>query len=131
LGAESEIHVVDGSSLPQLTKDGSVRVGAGWIAAKARMPVLFKRPRRRHPATSKNTATLAKAVGGVALDLGPRGHVSLYHSKRLRKVNGTVEIWGNAVDLVFEDLTFGEAEAILGVLMAVRAGAFRKDKKSC
>jgi len=126
------VQVVAGSDRPQLTRDGGVRVGTDWIAARAASgsSVLHKRPRRRHPATGKNTAFLAKAVGGAALDLGPRGHISLYDSKRLRKVNGSVEIWGNVVTMLFEDLTVGEAEAICGVLIAVRAGAFRKVKKS-
>jgi hypothetical protein len=126
------VQLVNGSDRPHLTKAGDVRVGRDWIAARAASKplVLFKKPRRRHPATTKNTDFLAKAVGGVGLALGPRGHISLYYSKRLRKVDGSVEIWGNAVTMLFEDLTLGEAEAILGVLMFVRAEAKKKGKKS-
>lgn len=115
-----------------LTRSGDVQVGRKWILARAssKPSRLFLKPRRRHPVTTKNTEFLAKAVGGVGLALGPRGHVDFYPSKRLGKVNGSVEIWGNACTMLFEDLSVGEVEAILGVLMFVRGEAFKKGKNN-
>jgi hypothetical protein len=126
------VWLTKGSGRPEVFKAG-VKVGVDWIAARASSPGpgLFGRPRqRRHPATTKNAAILAKAVGGVALALGPRGHISLYDSEKLSKLEGSVEIRGNAVEMLLLALTVGEAEAILGVLQAFRDKAFRKNMRA-
>ena len=115
------VWLVKGSGRPEIIKAG-VRVGVGWIAARASSPSPLGKPRRRHPATTKNAEILAKAVGGVALALGPRGHVSLCDSKKLSKIEGSVEVSGNAVEMLLLGLTVGEAEAILGALVAFRKG---------
>jgi hypothetical protein len=74
--------------------------------------------RSRKATTAKSVATIAKVIGAINFDA--EGRVNFLHSKKLPDLNGYAECSGKAVSVTFGDLTVGEAEAMLAVLLLMR-----------
>jgi hypothetical protein len=102
----------------QMARDIDRRVLPGYRAVLAKALAVVQERNAHFALTAQSAAAIAKVVGAV--DIEAKGRVSFSRSRRLPDLEGSAECRGEAVSLSFSDLSVGEVEAMLGVLMLMR-----------
>ena len=70
--------------------------------------------------SAKSRASAAKIARFVGADDNGTGRVSFLGSKKLPRLEGYAECWGQTIALSLDDLTVGEAGAVLAMLVLMR-----------
>jgi hypothetical protein len=83
------------------------------------------------PATEArtNAAALAKIIDGIAKDVGRRCMVFTHSSKKLPKIEGSVECRGSTVTLSLVDISAPDAGAMLATLVLTRGKSKKRKAK--
>ena len=102
----------------QIARDIERRVLPGYRDVLAKALAVVQERNDLFARTAASAAAIAKVIG--ATDIDAKGRVSFSRSKKLPDLEGSAECSGEAVSLSFSDLTVGEVEAMLGVLMFMR-----------